>query len=153
MEVARPFHRLEAEAAGEAAWFVWARQSAPGWASGQVLSAPAADRRAEEAEHRSVVQSLPEALACRQILAAAKASRLARSSAAASARRWAAPAAWVAAAALRSGQTAALRAPEAVEAQPDAGAAGAEEEEEARHAGAAAEAAQVAGVAAEAVAQ
>jgi hypothetical protein len=77
-------------------------------ASGQAPSSPAADRRAEESEHRSQAQSLPEALACRQCLAAAEAPRLARSSAAAWAQRWAAPVALAAAAvAQRSGQTAA----------------------------------------------
>jgi hypothetical protein len=146
---ARPL-RLGAAEEEAAAWFAWALRSVPGrGASGQAPSAPGAGRQAKE--HRSEARSLPEAVACRQSLAVAKASRLASSSAAAWARRWVASVVWVAAAVQRSGQTAALRAPEAAEvaAQPDAGAAGAEE---ARHAGAAAEEGEprVAGVAAEA---
>jgi hypothetical protein len=114
--------------------------------SGQAPASPAADRL--KVEHRSKAQSLPGAWVCRQNLAAAEA-RAARSFAVALAQHWAAPVALAAAVAQRSGQTAALRAPETAEvaearhagaaevaAQPDAGAAGAEE---ARHAGAAAE--------------
>jgi hypothetical protein len=126
MAAARLFRRRAA--AGEVvAWFALARRQAP--------FSPVADRWAE---HRSKAQSLPEALVCRQSLAAAKALRSARSSAAAWARRWAPPvasAAEVAEVALRSGQTAALHASEEAAAgeaaRPDAGAAGA------RHAGAA----------------
>jgi hypothetical protein len=109
-------------------------------ASGQAPSSPAADHREEESEHRSQARSLPEALACRRSLAAAKAPWLARSSAAAWARRWAVPVALAAAVALRSGQTAAPHAAEAagagVVAQRDAVAA--PQPEEARDAVAAA---------------
>lgn len=81
-------------------------------ASGQAPSSPAADRRKEVCWSKA--QWYPtEAWACRQSPAAAEARRLARSSAAGWARRWAAPVALAAAVALRSGQTAALHAPEA----------------------------------------
>jgi hypothetical protein len=135
MAAARLF-RLRAAVGEVVAWFALARRQAP--------FSPVADRWAE---HRSKAQSLPEALVCRQSLAAAKAPRSARSSAAAWARRWAPPVASAAEVALRWGQTAALHASEAAAAgeaaQPDAGAAGA------RHAGAAeaeAEEPRVAGV-------
>jgi hypothetical protein len=82
-------------------------------ASGQAPSSPAADRQKEVCWSKA--QWYPtEAWACRQSPAAAEARRLARSSAAEWARRWAAPVALAAAAvALRSGQMAALHAPEA----------------------------------------
>jgi hypothetical protein len=97
--------RLRLRAApGEAvvAWFAELSRAAcsmPGAASGQAPTAPAADRRVREV-------SLPEAVACRQRMAAEP--RLARSSAAAaSARRWAAPVALAAAVAQPSEQPAA----------------------------------------------
>jgi hypothetical protein len=81
-------------------------------ASGQAPSSPAADRQKEVCWSKA--QWYPTvAWACRQSPAAAEARQLARSSAAGWARRWAAPVALAAAVALRSGQTAALHAPEA----------------------------------------
>jgi hypothetical protein len=78
--VAARLFRLEAAVGEVVAWFALARRLMASSSSGQALLSPAADRWAE---HRSKAQSLPEALVCRQSLAAAKAPRSARSSAAA----------------------------------------------------------------------
>jgi hypothetical protein len=133
--------RLLRLAEGEevAAWFAWALRPVPEWVSGQAPSSPAADPR--KVEHRLEAQSLLKAWACRQSPVGAEVPRLARSSAAASARRWAASGALAAAVALRSGQTAALRAPEVAAAE--ALHAGAAEEAAALHAGVAAAEAEV----------
>jgi len=65
MAAARPF-RLRAAAV---AWFAATGRQMAAMASGQGPSWPAAARR--KVEHRSQAQSLPEAWACRQSLAAA----------------------------------------------------------------------------------
>jgi hypothetical protein len=122
-------------AAGAAAgWLARALRQVLGSALGRAPSSPAAGRR-------SRALSLPEAWACRQCLVAAEAHRLARSSAAAWAQRWAAPVVLAAAAvAQRSAEPAALDAAAVAEgaAAVQRDAVAAPQPEEVRDAGAAA---------------